>query len=111
MKEQNVLEKIIETYDDMEFLKAVGLDDAVIGLDEVNYRLIYSIEKCIEIMASNVPDELTEDGEENISIKEKKYNIASEDFFFNTMGAYVAGTYSKSCDESLKTRVGHSAKF
>ena len=89
----NTLELIIEKYDDIDFLKANGLDDAVIGVDEVSYRLIYSIEKCIEIISKRqevTEDDLDEyDKESGMTIEDKKYELGSEDFYFNTLGAYV----------------------
>jgi hypothetical protein len=44
-----MLQAIIDFYPDKTFTKAEGFDDAVIGVD-VKYRLVYSIEKCIEIL-------------------------------------------------------------
>ena len=46
----NILEQIIENFYDEEFLKADGFDDAVIGLEENEMRLIYSVSKCIKIL-------------------------------------------------------------
>tara|TARA_R100000808_G_C2141545_1_gene149356 strand:- start:261 stop:506 length:246 start_codon:yes stop_codon:yes gene_type:complete len=45
-----MLEQIIEAYEDCGILKADGFDDAIIGIDSVNYRLIYSISKVIQIL-------------------------------------------------------------
>ena len=47
----NILTQIIERYDDEEFLKADGFDDAVIGVCHTSRRLIYSYAKCIDILA------------------------------------------------------------
>lgn len=68
----NILEQIIENFYDEEFLKANGFDDAVIGLEENEMRLIYSVYKCIEIL--NI-DMSTDD--------------ALEYFTYNVSGAYV----------------------
>jgi hypothetical protein len=46
-----MINEIIELYDDEEFLKADGFDEAIIGLDEATMRLIYSVKKCIAILA------------------------------------------------------------
>ena len=92
-KQPNILDLIFEKYDDMEFLKADGLDDAVIGVDEREYRLIYSIEKCIELLSAQM--EITEEDldetekEEGVTLEDKKYELASEYFYYNTLGAYV----------------------
>ena len=68
-----LLEQIIETYPDEQFLKADGLDDAIIGVDEKSMVLIYSVSKCIDILA------------EKIGSAEE----AIEYFSFNVSGAYM----------------------
>lgn len=68
-----MLELIIESYPDEEFLKADGFDDAIIGVDEMTMRLIYSVTKCIDILIS-----------EGLTDEE-----ALEFFDFNVGGAYV----------------------
>jgi hypothetical protein len=45
-----MLEGIIEYYQDEEFLKADGFDDAVIGVDTSTMRLIYSVRMYVEIL-------------------------------------------------------------
>lgn len=67
------LEKIIETYPDEQFLKADGFDNAIIGVEEGSMRLVYSVSKCIDILA-----------EEMGSVSE-----AIEYFSFNVSGSYV----------------------
>ena len=69
----NTLEKIFEYYEDDEFLKADGFDDAVIGVDSISMRLIYSIEKCVEIL---MKDEMTQED-------------ALDYLSFNTINSYV----------------------
>jgi len=68
-----MIEKILETYDDASFMKADGFDNAIIGVDEVDMRLIYSVSKCIDI--------LKKDG--------MNYEEAREFFDFNVSGSYV----------------------
>ena len=48
-----MLEDIIENYYEEEFLKADGFDEAVIGVEQHDMRLIYSVKKCIEILKSS----------------------------------------------------------
>ena len=72
-KKKDMLEIIIENYQDEEILKADGFDDAVIGIDTNSMRLIYSVQKCIEV--------LKEDGMDEID--------AVEYFEYNVLGAYV----------------------
>lgn len=69
----NILEKILEQYQDEEILKADGFDNAVIGIDMPSMRLIYSVEKCINILMEQGMD-MTE---------------AVEYFEFNVSGSYV----------------------
>ena len=68
-----MLKNIIEQFEETEFLKADGFDEAVIGFDFNSERLIYSISKMIEILVN--------DGMEKID--------AIEYLEFNTFGAYV----------------------
>ena len=69
-----MLESIMEHFFDIEFLKADGFDEAVIGVDEVSMRLIYSIKKCIEILTTR--DKMSEEE-------------AVEYFEFNVLGCFV----------------------
>jgi hypothetical protein len=65
----NTLTEIVERYDDEEFLKADGFDDAVIGVCHLSRRLIYSYAKCIEIL-------VVEEGMEVIdAIEYLSYNV------------------------------------
>ena len=52
-----MIEKIINCYDDEIFIKAYGFDNAIIGIDESTMRLIYSVNKCIEILMLNMSEE------------------------------------------------------
>lgn len=67
------LDKILEYYQEEEILKADGFDEAVIGIDDHSMRLIYSVDKCIDIL---IEDGLTEED-------------AIEYFEYNVRGAYV----------------------
>ena len=68
-----MLEKILEQYEEEEILIADGFDNAVIGIDVSSMRLIYSVEKCINILIEQGMD-MTE---------------AVEYFEFNVSGSYV----------------------
>lgn len=67
-----MIEQIIEQYYDEEFLKADGFDDAIIGVEENEMRLIYSVSQCLKILEEDM-NELD----------------AMEHFTFNVSGAYV----------------------
>lgn len=67
-----MLEDIISSYEDEQFVKADGFDEAVIGVDINTMRLIYSYTKCIDILSEDMP-----------------VNDAREYFEYNVSGAYV----------------------
>ena len=67
-----MIQEIIEKYSDEEFLKADGFDDAIIGVEENEMRLIYSVSKCLEILK----EDMTEID-------------AYEHFTFNVSGSFV----------------------
>jgi Txe/YoeB family toxin of Txe-Axe toxin-antitoxin module len=69
----NALERILDFYSDEEFLKADGLDDAVLGVENYSMRLVYSIEKCIKILKRQGMSEID----------------AIEHLNYNVIGAYV----------------------
>lgn len=52
-----MLESIIEHYGEEVFLKADGFDQAVIGVEEETMRLIYSVQKCVEILKEDMLEE------------------------------------------------------
>ena len=67
-----MIDSIVERYEDETFLKADGFDEAIIGVDETSMRLIYSVERCIEILMRDMSEE-----------------DALEYFSYNVSGAYV----------------------
>ena len=71
-KKTNMLDIIIERYQDEEILIADGFDEAVIGIDTKSMRLIYSVSKCIEILCRDMNEE-----------------DAIEYFEYNVSGSYV----------------------
>ena len=74
----NKLEILIEEYPDIDFLKADGLDDAIIGISCIKpsgeYVVVYSRSKCIDIFMQR--DGMTDEE-------------ALEFFEYNVEGAYV----------------------
>lgn len=69
-----MLEQILEHYDDEEILIADGFDDAVIGIDEKQMRLIYSVTRCLAILTTR----------DHMSLED-----SIEYFNFNVSGSYV----------------------
>ena len=70
-----MINEIMEQYQEENFLKADGFDDAIIGLSEdfnSPMRLIYSVNKCLDII-----------------MRDMNYNDAIEHFTFNVSGAYM----------------------
>jgi hypothetical protein len=83
-----MIEEILLQYEDEKFLKADGFDEAIIGVDETTMRLIYSVRKCIEMLAITMEVDESE-LEEWESVESKKYELALEYFLFNVSGSYV----------------------
>ena len=70
-----MINEIMEQYQDEDFLKADGFDDAIIGVSEdfnSPIRLIYSVNNCLDII-----------------MRDMNYNDAIEYFTFNVSGAYM----------------------
>lgn len=67
-----MLASILEQYPDEEFLIADGFNQAIIGVEESSMRLIYSVNKCIEILTEDMSEE-----------------DALEYFNYNTLRSYV----------------------
>lgn len=71
-----VLKKILELYPVNEFTTAVGFNDAVIGVDLDSGRLIYSVNKCVDILvyADGMDmDEAIDHFEDNIRTAYEQY--------------------------------------
>ncbi len=66
------------SYINEQALFADGFDDALIGIDQVNYVAIYDVDKCIDVL------------KETSGMTQQE---ALEWFEFNTLGAYV-GEYT-----------------
>ena len=71
-KPYTMLDRLIEWFPDDQFLKADGFDEAIIGFDDSTMRLIYSKNKCIEILCRDMDEE-----------------DANEHFEFNVKGSWV----------------------
>jgi len=57
LKSSELIERIVETFEDADFIFADGFDDAIIGVDESRQLLIYSVSKCINILSKNMTRE------------------------------------------------------
>ena len=80
-----MIDDILRYYEDEEFLKADGFDEAIIGVDEVEMRLIYSVSKCIEILMRDMSEE-----------------EALEYFSYNVSGAYMGEKTPIWCQDNFK---------
>jgi hypothetical protein len=67
-----MLDKILEWFPEEDILKADGFDEAIIGIETNEMRLIYSVSKCIHILCRDMNEE-----------------EAVEFFDFNVRGSYV----------------------
>ena len=81
----SMLDSIVENYSDEEILKADGLDDAIIGIEEGSLRLIYSKTKCIEIFVN-----------EGMDVED-----ALEHYYYNVVGSYVGEKTPIWCEDTL----------
>jgi len=67
-----MIDKIIDYYEDESFLKVNGFDEAIIGVDITQMRLVYSVTKCLQVLMITMSEE-----------------DAVEHFFFNISDAYL----------------------
>jgi hypothetical protein len=81
-----LLEKILVWFPEEDILKADGFDDAIIGIDDASMRLIYSVDKCIQILMEK--EGMTEED-------------AVEYFHFNTKCAWVGEQTPIWCTDDL----------
>lgn len=85
---ENMLNEIIETYPDYEFLIADGFDHCIIGYDYgmgEPIRLIYSVKKILETLVEEGMDEMD----------------AIEHFEYNMRGGYVGEKTPIWCQDDL----------
>jgi len=85
---ENMLNEIIETYPDYEFLIADGFDHCIIGYDYgmgEPIRLIYSVKKILETLVEEGMDEMD----------------AIEHFEYNMRGGYVGEQTPIWCQDDL----------
>jgi hypothetical protein len=68
-----MLDKITQMFPEEKFMVPIGFDGALIGVDYESHCLVYSINKCIELLVEQGMDE----------------DEAIEYFDFNVAGAYV----------------------
>jgi hypothetical protein len=52
-----MIEKILEWFPEEEFIKIDGFDEAIIGIEDFDMRLIYSCSKIIEILKQEMSEE------------------------------------------------------
>lgn len=69
----NNIQQIIEMYPEGTFLVADGFDDAIIGIDEKNFRIVYDIDQVITVL---MRDDMSMD---------EAYDF----YYYNIVGSYV----------------------
>jgi hypothetical protein len=52
-----MIDKILEWFPEEEFIKIDGFDEAIIGIEDFDMRLIYSCSKIIEILKQEMSEE------------------------------------------------------
>ena len=79
-----MVDKILEWFPEEDILKADGFDEAIIGIETNEMRLIYSVSKCIQILCRDMDEE-----------------DAVEFFDFNVRGSYVGDKTPIWCVDDL----------
>jgi len=79
-----MIDKIVEWFPEEDILKADGFDEAIIGIETNEMRLIYSVSKCIQILCRDMEEE-----------------VAVEFFDFNVRGSYVGDKTPIWCVDDL----------
>jgi len=79
-----MVDKILEWFPEEDILKADGFDEAIIGIETNEMRLIYSVSKCIQILCRDMNEE-----------------EAVEFFDFNVRGSYVGDKTPIWCVDDL----------
>jgi len=79
-----MIDKILEWFPEEDILKADGFDEAIIGIETNEMRLIYSVSKCIQILCRDMTEE-----------------DAVEFFDFNVRGSYVGDKTPIWCVDDL----------
>jgi hypothetical protein len=79
-----MIDKILEWFPEEDILKADGFDEAIIGIETNEMRLIYSVSKCIQILCRDMDEE-----------------EAVEFFDFNVRGSYVGDKTPIWCVDDL----------
>jgi hypothetical protein len=81
-----VLEQILETFPDQDFLRMDGLDEAIIGVDARSNLLIYSLTLIQDVLMD-------------------KYEMSAVDaieyYSFNILGAWVGERTPIICDDTM----------
>ena len=79
-----MIDLILKQYYDESFIVIDGFDDAIIGVEEKNMILIYSVSKCLKILHLEMSD-----------------IDALEYFNFNISGAYVGEKTPIFCNDNI----------
>jgi len=79
-----MIDKILEWFPEEELLKIDGFDDAIIGIEDLDMRLIYSCSKIIEILQQDMSEE-----------------EAVEHFEYNIKGAWLGEKTPIFCIDNL----------
>ncbi len=80
-----MIDKIKAWFPEEDFIKVPGgFDDAIIGIESLTMRLIYSTSKCLEILQQEMDEE-----------------DANEYFNYNIAGAYMGEKTPIFCEDAL----------
>jgi len=91
IKKVNLREHILESYPDEKIVFFDGFDDAILGIDNEEMRIIYSVKKAIAIIYKDTPlkksDLTNEEIEDGVTVSDRRMEMSIEHFEFNVRGA------------------------
>jgi len=81
---------IVDAYPDEKIVFFDGFDDAILGIDEEEMRVIYSVKKAIDIIYKDTPlkksDLTKEEIEEGVTVRDRRMEMSLEHFEYNVRG-------------------------
>ena len=81
-----ILDALIKAYPEEELVIADGFDEAILGIEENTMRVIYSVNKCLEIIEA---DGMSQED-------------ALDHFYFNVHGSYIGKKTPIFCFDEFK---------
>jgi predicted transcriptional regulator len=94
-KKVSLRKLISDAYPDEKIVFFDGFDDAILGIDDEEMRIIYSVKKAISIIYKDTPlkksDLTKEEIEEGVTVRGKRMEMTIDHFEFNVRGTKCEG--------------------